>query len=436
MAALVSGAGRCFHRESSLLGTGERETMDDVMFQSDTLLSDVHLHKPRKRQLMVRLNAVGQPVFLSQFRLLLNKCNRNSEKGERDFKEKPLRHQDSSEEENVQDSTSDPGSPSSTGEERSSSKGIEALLDEDGDLEVVRKPCFPYAEDENLSRDKVCPIILTKGGDVLEEHGQEGSSCDIIKIEHTMATPLEDVGKQVWRGAFLLGDFILCNQDLFKDHTVLELGGGTGIVSIIMAKAAKTIYCTDIGEDLLDMCERNIALNKHFTGPAESKVKVRVLDWLQNDFCMEIRCFINKCICFYFIVDPDNAYRWSEKEIAELHDLTTVIVAADVFYDDDLTDALFKMLYRITSNLKHPCSIYLSIEKRLNFTLRHMDVVCEAYSHFRSALNDLQNIRDGKMRYTIEPVQLSFPQCIVYERVEQLELWKITADKTSEKSTL
>ncbi|XP_042294230.1 methyltransferase-like protein 22 [Sceloporus undulatus] len=394
--------------------------MDDVMFQSDTVLSDVHLHTPRKRQLMIRLNAVGQPVFLSQFKLLLNESNRNSEKGKRNLKEKTLRCQNSNaEEENVQESTSDPSSPSSTEKEGSSLKGIEALLDEDGDLEVVRKPCFSYAEDENLSRDKVCPIILTKGGVVLEEHEQEDSSCDIIKIEHTMATPLEDVGKQVWRGALLLGDFILCNQDLFKDHTVLELGGGTGIVSIIMAKAAKTIYCTDIGGDLLDMCERNIALNKRFTEPAESKVTVRVLDWLQNDFC----------------TDPDNAYSWSEKEIAELHNLTTVIVAADVFYDDDLTDAFFKMLYRITSDLKHPCSVYLSIEKRLNFTLRHMDVVCEAYSHFRSALNDLQKIRDDKMRYTIELVQLSFPQCIVYERVEQLELWKITADKTSERST-
>lgn len=35
--------------------------MDDMMFQSDTVLSDVHLHAPSKRHFMVRLNAVGQP---------------------------------------------------------------------------------------------------------------------------------------------------------------------------------------------------------------------------------------------------------------------------------------------------------------------------------------------------------------------------------------
>ncbi|XP_062999615.1 methyltransferase-like protein 22 isoform X3 [Elgaria multicarinata webbii] len=330
--------------------------MDDMMFRSDTVLSDVHLHTPSKRHFMVRLNAVGQPVFLSQFKLLLDKSNRNSGKEERDFRGENLRCQH---------------------------KRGEVLSVDDS------------IEDEDSSSS------IEKEGNCLKEH--------------TMATSLEDVGKQVWRGAFLLADFILCKQDLFKDCTVLELGGGTGIVSVIVAKAAKTTYCTDIGEDLLDMCERNIALNKHLIEPAGNKVKVRVLDWLKDDFC----------------TDPENSYSWSEKEIAELHDLTTVILAADVFYDDDLTDAFFKTLYRITSNLGNPCAVYLSIEKRFNFTLRHMDVVCEAYSHFRSTLNDLLNIRDGKTRYTIEPVQLSFPQHIVYERVEQLELWKITAERTT-----
>ncbi|XP_044308488.1 methyltransferase-like protein 22 [Varanus komodoensis] len=388
--------------------------MDDMMFQRDTVLSDVHLHTPSKRQFMVRLNAVGQPVFLSQFKLLLDKSNWHSEKGEKDVRKENLKHPEKCGEElSVKDISECEDSSNSTGKEVCSLKGIEALLDEDGDLEVVRKPQLPYTEEKDFLRVKVCPIILTKGGGILEEQEEDDSCSDVIKIEHTMATPLEDVGKQIWRGAFLLADFILCNQALFKNCTVLELGGGTGIVSIIAAKAARTIYCTDIGKDLLDMCERNIALNKHLTKPAGSKVKVRVLDWMKADFC----------------TDPENPYSWSEKEIVELHDLSTVILAADVFYDDDLTDAFFRTLYRITSNLTNPSTIYLSVEKRLNFTRRHMDVVCEAYNHFQSGLKDLLNIRDDKMRYTTQPVQLSFPQHIVYERVEQLELWKITAER-------
>jgi len=35
-----------------------------------------------------------------------------------------------------------------------------------------------------------------------------------------------------------------------------------------------------------------------------------------------------------------------------------------VFYDDDLTDALFRTLYRITHNLRNSCTVYLAIEKR------------------------------------------------------------------------
>lgn len=385
--------------------------MDEVTFRSDTVLSDVHMHPPSKRHFMVRLNAVGQPVFVSQFSLLSDKSRQTLEKKEKDFKKQNAECRQTHGEE--------AGKQNDSVREEEVPGGIEGLLDEDGDLEVVRKPRSPSEEAEDLSRDKVCPVILTKGRDVLEEEEHEDGSGDVIKIEHTMATPLEDVGKQVWRGAFLLVDYILSERDLFKDCTVLELGGGTGIVSIATATAAKTVYCTDVGEDLLDMCKRNVALNRHISEPAGNKVKVRVLDWLRDEFC----------------TDPDVSYSWSDQEVAELHDHTTVILAADVFYDDDLTDAFFRTLYRITHNLKNPCSVYLSIEKRLNFSLRHMDVACEAYSHFRSSLNDLANIRDGKMRYAVEPLGLSFPQHIVYERVEQLELWKITAVQISEKTS-
>lgn len=39
-------------------------------------------------------------------------------------------------------------------------------------------------------------------------------------------------------------DFILSNPDMFRGATVLELGAGTGLTSIVMATIAKTVYCT------------------------------------------------------------------------------------------------------------------------------------------------------------------------------------------------
>ncbi|XP_030646543.1 methyltransferase-like protein 22 [Chanos chanos] len=363
----------------SLLKGHAEVDMDQVTFQSNTVLSDVHLLLPNACHLMSRLNGVGQPVFTSRFRIL-RECEEEEE-------------------------ACDGGSPAA-----GSPAVPDLLLDEDGDLDVARRP-----RDPDPKRIRAHPLILSQATgthtDRDEEEEEEERVQDVIKIEHTMATPLEDVGKQVWRGAFLLADFILSQPAMFKGATVLELGAGTGLTSIVMATVAKTVYCTDVGEDLLSMCQRNVNLNKHLLEPTGGHVKVCLLDWMTDDLC----------------TDPELDFCWTEEDVANLYDNTTYIIAADVCYDDDLTDALFRTLYRITSNLRNPCTLYFSIEKRLNFTLRHMDVSCEAYDHFRHCLDELQSMADGKMKFTVESVESSFPQFFQYERVEQLELWKVTS---------
>ncbi|KAK6312545.1 hypothetical protein J4Q44_G00182090 [Coregonus suidteri] len=372
--------------------------MDQITFHYDTVLSDVHLLLPNSRHLMARLNSVGQPVFISRFRILWDGAKQDTcdlgspcggEELDRDTQEEKGR-----------------------GDARGSETGADGVEDggaDDGDLAVTRRQSLPRMDRD---RDVVYPIILSQARRE-EEEEEEEEECprDVIRIEHTMATPLEDVGKQVWRGAFLLADLILSQPTTFRGATVLELGAGTGLTSIVMATVAKTVYCTDVGEDLLSMCQKNVILNRHLMEPAGGEVRVRLLDWLRHDLC----------------TDTDAEFGWTEDEVADLHDNTTVIIAADVCYDDDLTDALFRTLYRICNNLHLPCTTYLSIEKRLNFTLRHLDVSCEAYNHFRNCLCEMQELRDGRTCFTVEQVTPSFPQCLLYERIEQLELWKVTA---------
>ncbi|XP_007937803.1 methyltransferase-like protein 22 [Orycteropus afer afer] len=377
--------------------------MDEVTFKSNTVLSDVHLYTPNQRHLMVRLNGVGQPVFLSQFKLLWSQDS-GAESGD---------HRDA--QETSRDGTGPPPGSDLSREDfslQTSQEGAGAQLDEDGDLDVVRRP--RAASDP--PRDKVHPVILTQEeDDGMGDEAQAGSLCSVVRIEHTMATTLEDVGKQVWRGALLLADYILSQQDLLRGRTVLELGAGTGLASIIAATVAQTVYCTDVGADLLAMCQRNIDLNGHLTATGGGVVKVRELDWLKEDLC----------------TDPEVPFSWSEEEISDLYNHTTVLLAAEVFYDDDLTDAVFRTLSRLTRKLKKSCTVILSVEKRLNFTLRHLDVTCEAYDHFRASLHTLERLASGEVRLAVEPVEASFPQHLAYERIQQLELWKIVMQRVT-----
>ncbi|XP_043416510.1 methyltransferase-like protein 22 isoform X3 [Prionailurus bengalensis] len=375
--------------------------MDEVTFKSDTVLSDVHLYTPNHRHLMVRLNGMGQPVFLSQFKLLWNRDSRTDSGAEGDGHGALLAEETP---------PSGPGSarppPGSGHSDATSQLGLGTRLDEDGDLDVERRP--PTASDPEPAgplRDKVHPTILTQEEeDPLADGARESSPRDIVRIEHTMATPLEDVGKQVWRGALLLADYILFQRDLFQGRTVLELGAGTGLASIIAATVARTVYCTDVGADLLAMCQRNIALNGHLTAAGGGVVKVKELDWLRDDLC----------------TDPEVPFSWSQEDVSDLYSHTTILLAAEVFYDDDLTDALFKTLSRLAHKLQNACTAILSVEKRLNFTLRHLDVTCEAYDHFRSWLRRLEGLADGRLRFAVERVEASFPQLLVYERIQQL----------------
>ncbi|XP_077474348.1 methyltransferase-like protein 22 [Stigmatopora argus] len=373
--------------------------MDQITFQHDRVLSDVHMLLPNAHHVMARLNQVGQPVFISKFKFLSNaekqdsKCQARSKSS--DSEAHVLQVED---------------------KEENHEKNEEPALDEDGDLDIPHRPRNNLSGDS--TREVVCPIILKQSCTAAQQNeDDDADECfdDIIRIEHTMATPLEDVGKQVWRGALLLGDFILSKPLMFKGATVVELGAGVGLTSIIMSTLAKKVYCTDVGEDLLSMCQRNITRNEHMIELAGGEVRVRQLDWLRSDLC----------------TDADVEFSWTEEEVADIYDNVRFIIAADICYDDELTDGFFRTLYRLCNNFGHDCTIFISIEKRFNFTLREMDVSCDAYNHFEHCLSQLEELVDGQCSFKVEQLPSTFPQFLQYERLDQLELWKVTAKRVS-----
>uniref|UniRef100_A0A493U143 Uncharacterized protein n=1 Tax=Anas platyrhynchos platyrhynchos TaxID=8840 RepID=A0A493U143_ANAPP len=125
-------------------------------------------------------------VFLSYFKLLWNKDDSASENSGREATAE-REHQYSS-----GDELCDKDRNNLKNERESNTEGLEALLDDDGDLEVVRRPrSTSDLEAEDLSRDRVYPVILMKGKeDAFEDEEQECTCTDVVKIEHTMATPL------------------------------------------------------------------------------------------------------------------------------------------------------------------------------------------------------------------------------------------------------
>ncbi|KAF9544783.1 Methyltransferase-like protein 22 [Mortierella hygrophila] len=200
-----------------------------------------------------------------------------------------------------------------------------------------------------------------------------------VEIRHAMGTDLRGVGSQVWLGCFLLIDWIVHIRELLNDTTVLEIGAGTGLASIAtdLLIAVDRVYCTDYDTNILENCMANIDLNC----AADQKVKTRRLNWLLDDPMEPMEKGDHT---------PD-PFGWSSQERQDWKDNGAFILAADVVYDDSLTDALVDCLEKLLSEPLPPSHprhyigrvVYMTMEKRYNFSLDELAVVAQAYEYFK-----------------------------------------------------
>ncbi|VDM76868.1 unnamed protein product [Strongylus vulgaris] len=86
----------------------------------------------------------------------------------------------------------------------------------------------------------------------------------------------QDHWKGVWPSAQFLAGFFCANEGLVTDSVCLELGAGTGIVGLAVAKLdVKKVILTDFpGDEILSLLRENIEKN-HLT----NKCEVKGLDW-------------------------------------------------------------------------------------------------------------------------------------------------------------
>lgn len=102
-------------------------------------------------------------------------------------------------------------------------------------------------------------------------------------------------------------------------------------------------------------------------------------------------CSLSHCASF------EGGFPWGASDIEDLWDLD-LLLAADCIYDNDLTDCLMRAaagLLRFASYAAgrgpkgRPPTLLVSLEKRVAFTLRDLDVCAPAYDYWRTLFVDV-----------------------------------------------
>lgn len=264
-------------------------------------------------------------------------------------------------------------------------------------------------------------ILVDEDGDILVQRTKDykqNTEASII-IEHQLSTDLANVGMQMWRGSFYLSDYLfdVRNKNLMNEICTenggvwLELGAGVGLVSIVSALVQpkyheRHIFTTDIAE-VISLTRRNIQRN------------VSDLSSLIDVFPLN--------------VNQTEVSRISECDVE-------LILAADLIYDDSLTDDIIKTIQRLilqqysrqtpkkivqTSKL---LTCLFSIEKRFNFTIRKLDVSAHAYDYFLQRLGELNEIITtlyNELSILYSTLDTKVHQWFCYERSKDLVIIKI-----------
>lgn len=141
-----------------------------------------------------------------------------------------------------------------------------------------------------MHRDRLVPSFFHRKS-LIHSHVVNRTLENIT--EHKKSTILSEVGLQVWRGAFLINDFILSNRELFSNKRIIELGSGVGLTSILASIYAKKVICTDLNiGGILDLIKRNVELNKSYQR-TPGNVEVHELDFLAERFSVRLEDELN-----------------------------------------------------------------------------------------------------------------------------------------------
>ncbi|CAD8083241.1 unnamed protein product [Paramecium sonneborni] len=158
------------------------------------------------------------------------------------------------------------------------------------------------------------------------DEDEENTPDNLITIYEKMN--LETAGK-IWECSLILGRYLIkqayFNKIELVNKSVLELGCGTGILSIILGKQGCNVLATDLPQ-VETLCEQNISKNN-----INNKVKFKILDWNQSKHKTD--CLIdNKHIDILLASDPIYNQKTFESFFAQLKILYELLTNKPILY--------------------------------------------------------------------------------------------------------
>ncbi|KAK2625892.1 hypothetical protein QTJ16_005204 [Diplocarpon rosae] len=99
----------------------------------------------------------------------------------------------------------------------------------------------------------------------------------ILHEARNMLAAAGTTGLRTWEACLHLGNYLCTNPSLIRGHSILELGSGTGYLSILCAKylGSAHVLATDGDEDVVASLPTNFYLN----GLQDSAIEARELKW-------------------------------------------------------------------------------------------------------------------------------------------------------------
>ncbi|KAF0931337.1 hypothetical protein E2562_004483 [Oryza meyeriana var. granulata] len=194
-------------------------------------------------------------------------------------------------------------------------------------------------------------VTVDEDGDLILDRRRRNRerSDHVLAVQHGITSSLRSVGLQVWKAALLLTDFVLhksFTSSEFNGVTAIEIGAGTGLVGLALARVAQKVFIT-----------------------------------VQDTYGLEVK----------------------------------------------LRRLRKKLMSRGAAKV-----LYLTLEKRYNFSLDELDVVANGYKHFRSFFtvqdeSGALDVTTCRPDFVGEQMDLTeVPQYIrEYDRGKDLEMWKI-----------